>query len=138
MAPNKDLHIPILVIFNSLLTLEMQRFLATVTEAVVSGPGWKKFVKPTVGRGNTAWPRSPDEQQRHGVRYDFDKEVTRDGKVYNKFQMQPNAGKVPSVIKTWREKAPRGTHSVMAEVLVPKDGNEEDVEKALNDAHKDI
>ncbi|KAG8871616.1 hypothetical protein FRB97_008444 [Tulasnella sp. 331] len=99
----------------------MQRFLAGVTEAVVSGHGWKKF------------------QEKHGVRYDYDGEQEIDGTVYHKFQMQANAGnKIPSIVKNWRSKADRGTHDVMADVFVPKGGDKGDVEASLNEAHKGV
>lgn len=53
----------------------------------------KKFFEPTVGRGNTVWPRSPADMLRYGVRWDYDGEITRDdGNLYHKFQLQPNAG----------------------------------------------
>lgn len=117
----------------------MQRFLQKVSESVVSSNGWKKLARPTVGRGLTAYPKDPAEQQRLGVRYDYDGEITGgDGTVYHKFQMQPNAGNdIPSTIKNWRD-ANGGTHTVMANVLVKKDGTKEDVKDALAEAHKVI
>ena len=115
----------------------MQRFLAGVTEAVIDSNGWKKLLNPTVTRGSTAWPRDSGEQERYGVRYDYDGEQEIDGVVYHKFQMQPNAGKIPSTIKNWRSNA-GGTHAVMAKVFVPKDGDKSSVETALNEAHKGI
>lgn len=117
----------------------MQRFLTGVTEAVVAGHGWKKFVNPTVTRGSTAWPRDSGEQEKHGVRYDYDGEQEIDGTVYHKFQMQANAGnKIPSTVKNWRSKADRGTHDVMADVFVLKGGDKDDVEAALNKAHEGV
>jgi hypothetical protein len=47
--------------------------------------------------------------------------------------MQANGGKVPSIIKSWRE-SHGGTYAVIATALVKKDGTKEDVEKGLNDA----
>ncbi|EJT97071.1 hypothetical protein DACRYDRAFT_25209 [Dacryopinax primogenitus] len=121
------------------LTLEMQRFLTAVTEAIVGGLGWKKFINPTVTRGSTAWPRDSGEQEKHGVRYDYDGEQEIDGTVYHKFQMQANAGnKIPSTIKKWRSKADRGTHVVMADVFVPRGGGKDDVEAALKKAHEGV
>ena len=109
-----------------------------VSDSVVSSNGWKKLARPTVGRGSTAYPKDPAEQQRLGVRYDYDGEITRDGTVYHKFQMQPNAGNdIPSTIKKWRD-ANGGTHAVMTKVFVKKDGTKEDVESALAEAHKEI
>ena len=48
--------------------------------------------------------------------------------------MQPNAGtKIPSSIKQWREKN-GGTHAVMANVYVKKDGTKEDAQTSLENA----
>ncbi|KAF1835736.1 hypothetical protein BDW02DRAFT_567776 [Decorospora gaudefroyi] len=71
----------------------------------ISGPSTlfnKKFTDVTVGRGKTVYPKSSADQERVGVRWDYDGEVSRADGVYNKFQMQPNAGKVPSSIRQWR------------------------------------
>jgi len=52
--------------------------------------------------------------------------------------MQPNAGNdIPSTIKNWRD-ANGGTHAGMANVLAKKDGTKEDVEAALEEAHKGV
>ncbi|EAS27296.2 uncharacterized protein CIMG_09901 [Coccidioides immitis RS] len=99
----------------------------------VEGQAWRKFTNPTAGRGKTAFPKGQAEQERLGVRWDYDGEVTKGDEVYHKFQMQPNAGKVPSSIKRWRE-GHGGTHAVMSTALVKKDGSKEDVEKGLNEA----
>ncbi|KAG2115176.1 uncharacterized protein F5147DRAFT_769636 [Suillus discolor] len=65
-----------------------------------------------------------------------------DGKAWQKLanptagrgkMLQANAGKVPSTIKQWRE-ANGGTHAVMADVFVKKDGTKEDVEEGLEAA----
>ena len=59
--------------------------------------------------------------------------------MYYKYQMQANAGdKIPSIIKNWRGKAEGGTHAVMADVLIPKGGEKNDVKEALEKAHKEI
>lgn len=42
------------------------------------------------------------------------------------FQIQPNAGKVPSTIREWREKN-GGTHAVMGVMYVKKGGSVDDV-----------
>jgi len=117
----------------------MQRFLQKVQDTVVSGNSWKKLARPSVGRGKTAFPKDPAEQKRLGVRYDYDGEIAgEDGTVYHKFQMQANQGNdIPSTIKNWRQ-ANGGTHAVMANVLVKKDGTKEDVGDALAAAHKGI
>lgn len=111
----------------------MQKALKKATGKAVEGNAWKKFTNPSVSRGKTTFPKTQAEQESVGVRWDYDGEVTKADVVYHKFQMQPNAGKVPSSIKTWRE-GHGGTHAVMATALVKKDGSKEDAEKGLNDA----
>ncbi|RMD43649.1 hypothetical protein DV735_g1433, partial [Chaetothyriales sp. CBS 134920] len=64
---------------------------------------WKKFTKPTVRRGQTVWPKAPADLSKYGVRFDYDGEIIKDGVTYHKFQCQPNAGKVPSSVKRWRD-----------------------------------
>ena len=116
----------------------MQRFLSGITEAALNGNGWKKLLNPTVARGLTAWPKGSSDQERHGVRYDYDGEIEIGGIIYHKFQMQANAGNgIPSTIKRWRG-AKGGTHAVMANVLVRKDGNKQEVRDALTKAHKEV
>lgn len=66
-----------------------------------------------------------------------DDEVNKADGTYHKFQLQPNAGKVPSSIKQWRD-VNGGTHAVMATSYVKKDGTKEDVEKALKDAAESV
>jgi len=117
----------------------MQRYLAGVSKAVLDGNGWKKLANPTVARGKTAWPKVPNEQARYGVRFDYDGEIEIDGVLYNKFKMQPNAGDdVPSTIKNWRNKAKGGTHAVMADLLVPKDGDKGAVKEVLEKANEGV
>ncbi|OOF98688.1 hypothetical protein ASPCADRAFT_204463 [Aspergillus carbonarius ITEM 5010] len=113
----------------------MQKALKSAVGKAVEGNAWKKFTNPTAGPGKTAFPKGQAEQERLGVRWDYDGEVTDDDAdvVYHKFQMQPNAGKVPSTIKRWRENH-GGTHAVMATALVKKDGSKEDVEEGLKEA----
>lgn len=109
----------------------MKKILRTAVASAVDGNVWKKFSSPTVARGKAVFPQKESEQEKLGVRWDYDKEITTDGKVYNKFQLQANSGKVPSTIKKWREA--NGDHAVMADVLVKKGGTKEDVEKGLTD-----
>ena len=51
--------------------------------------------------------------------------------------MQNAGGDIPSTIKNWRD-ANGGTHAVMANVYVKKDGTQEDVKAALAAAHGEI
>lgn len=112
---------------------KMKKILRTAVAHAVDGNVWKKFSSPSVARGKTVFPLQSAEQEQLGVRWDYDEVITTDGKVYNKFQLQPNAGKVPSTIKKWRE-ANGGTHAVMADVYVKKDGTKDDVEEGLTAA----
>ncbi|KAL2384043.1 hypothetical protein RJ035_005500, partial [Blastomyces gilchristii] len=88
-----------------------------------------KFTSVTAARGGTAYPKKPSELLNLGIRWDFDGEVTINGVVYNKFQVQPNAGKVPAPVSEWRRKN-GGTHAVMGSMFVKKDGSVDDVESA--------
>jgi hypothetical protein len=108
----------------------MQKALKDAVSKAVEGNTWKKFTNPSAGRGKTAFPKGQAEQERVGVRWDYDGEVTKADVVYHKFQMQPNAGKVPSSIKRWREDH-GGTHAMMAIAFVKKDGTKGDVEQGL-------
>ncbi|KAK2768412.1 hypothetical protein FQN54_000267 [Arachnomyces sp. PD_36] len=88
----------------------------------------KKFTSVTVNRGGTAYPKAMSDLQKLGFRWDFDGEVSIGGILYNKFQVQPNAGKVPSSVSQWRKKN-GGTHAVMGTMLVKKGGTEADVQE---------
>ncbi|KAL2377673.1 hypothetical protein RJZ90_006550 [Blastomyces dermatitidis] len=61
-------------------------------------------------------------------------EPTDDGKEYHKFPLQLNTGKMPSLIKQWRDND-RGTHSVMAMMYFPK-GVKLDPQIFLQEAEK--
>lgn len=112
----------------------MKKILRTAAAKAVNGNAWQKFSNPTAGRGKTVFPKKDSEQEQLGVRWDYDGEITsEEGTIYHKFQLQPNAGNVPSTIKRWRE-ANGGTHAVMADVLVKKDGTKKDVEEGLETA----
>ncbi len=115
----------------------MKKSISSAVNKAVEGNVWKKFTEVSVGRGKTVYPKSSADQERVGVRWDFDGEVTKADVVYNKFQMQPNAGKVPSSIKQWRDQN-GGTHAVMADVLVKKGGTQDDVKTALEEAAKSV
>ena len=115
----------------------MKKVIRTAIGQATEGNTWQKFANPSAGRGNTVFPKSKAEQERIGIRWDYDGQVEKDGTVYHKFQLQPNAGKVPSTIKRWRD-ANGGTHAVMASVLVKKDGTKEDVETALKEGAESV
>ncbi|PVH71025.1 hypothetical protein DL98DRAFT_378913, partial [Cadophora sp. DSE1049] len=86
----------------------------------------KKLTNVSVSRGQTAYPKKQKDLENLGIRWDYDGEVEHDGTLYNKFQIQPNSGKVDSTIRQWREKN-GGTHAVMGVMYVKKDGSVEDV-----------
>ncbi|RAH47867.1 uncharacterized protein BO95DRAFT_461617 [Aspergillus brunneoviolaceus CBS 621.78] len=104
----------------------------SVVEAI-TGPGskvWEKLPRPTVGRGKTQWPKSASNLENHGVRFDYDGTIEENGSVYHKYQVQPNAGKIPSSWKGWRDRN-RGTHAVIGTVKVKQDATRDDVDEAL-------
>lgn len=126
--------------YNSLLTntcVRMRKAYRDVVEKAVEGNVWKKFSSPSASQGKPAWPKGNNEQETIGIRYDYDGEVTRSDGTYHKFQIQPNAGKIPSTFKTWREDN-GGTHAVMASAYVKRDGNKDDVRKGLEQAADEI
>lgn len=96
----------------------------------------RKFFSPTAARGKTVWPKSPADMLRYGVRWDYDGVITKDdGKEYHKFQLQPNAGKIPTSIKQWCDKH-GGTHSVMTTLYILKgtEPSAEIFEEAMQEA----
>lgn len=106
---------------------------AFMTEAL-KGNNWTKFPNPSVPRGQTAFPRRPGDQERLGIRCDYDTVVNKDGIDYHTYKMQANQGKIPSSIKAWRDK--NGTDAVMTIIWVKVDATEEEVSAALEDAAK--
>ncbi|KAH9956474.1 hypothetical protein BGW80DRAFT_252442 [Lactifluus volemus] len=112
----------------------MQKALGKVVAYVVEGNAWTKLTNPAVVRGRTVFPLKEADKQRLGIRFDYDGEATRNGTLCHKYQMQPNAGDdIPASIKRWRDKK-GGTHEVMADVYVKKEGTKDDVKKALEEA----
>ena len=106
-------------------------FKALIAEAT-KGNTWQKFAYPSAARGKTAYPKTPGDQERYGIRYDYDTLVNKDGTDFHTFKMQPNKGKIPPSIKLWRDK--NGTDAVMATVWVKKDASAEEVKAALEAA----
>jgi hypothetical protein len=115
----------------------MKKSVNSAVSKAIDGNTWKKFTEVSVARGKTVFPKSSADQERVGVRWDYDGQISRLDGVYNKFQMQPNAGKIPSSIKQWRE-ANGGTHSVMASAYVKQGGSKDDVKKGLEEAAKSV
>lgn len=111
--------------------------LINLGDTVVKSGAWKKLVNPSASRGKTEWPKSKADLEKIGVRLDYDGQVIQEGVTYHKYQCQPNAGKVPSSIKDWRE-SNGGTHAVMASVYVKKDGTKEEVQAAIDQAVKKV
>lgn len=106
-------------------------------DTVVKSGAWKRLVNPSASRGQTQWPKSNADLERIGVRFDYDGQVTHGGTTYHKYQCQPNAGKIPSSIKTWRE-SNGGTHAVMTSIFIKKDGSKEEVKAAIDEGVKQI
>lgn len=98
---------------------------------------WKKLINPTVGGGGTQWPKSTSDLESHGIRFDYDGDVEENGETYHKYQVQPNAGKIPSTWKAWRDKN-GGTHSVIGTLKDKKGATKADVEDALNNFEGDF
>lgn len=111
------------------------KYLVRIKDAVVQA-AWKKLVDPKVERGRTAWPKSQADLLKYGIRLDYDGVVTKDGREYHKYQCQPNAGKVDSSIRDWRDKN-GGTHAVITSFLIKKKGSAKDVDDAVGKAFKD-
>jgi hypothetical protein len=78
------------------------------------------------------------EQEKFGIRFDYDGTITQDGVSYHKFQVQPNAGKVPTSISNWMKRNGNSTHAVMADVLIKDGATENEVEEAVENAFDDI
>ena len=117
----------------------MQRAFKSVVSLAVEGNNWTKFANPTAGRGLTAYPKKPADQERICVRFDYDGVISKgqDGEEYHNFEMQPNAGNIPSSFEGWGD-ASGGTHSVVANVLVKKGATKGEVEGALKDAVAEV
>lgn len=96
---------------------------------------WKKLGKPTVDRGKTQWPKGTSELERQGVRFDYDGEVVQGDQKYHKWQVQPNAGKIPSSWENWRDKN-GGTHAVIATFKVKDNATKDEVKQALDGLDK--
>ncbi|KAF2749354.1 hypothetical protein M011DRAFT_475453 [Sporormia fimetaria CBS 119925] len=91
-----------------------------------------KLFDPTVLRGKTAWPKEKAQQERHGIRFDYDGEVIRkDGKAYHKFNVQPNAGKIPASLRDYRN-SDGGNHAVMGSIHLPVNYKGEDKAALFN------
>ncbi|KIW39676.1 uncharacterized protein PV06_08268 [Exophiala oligosperma] len=115
----------------------MSKAVKRATQAAFEGNTWKKFTDPSVGRGKTVFPKNEADKERLGIRWDYDGEVTKADGTYHKFQMQPNAGKVPASIEDWKKKH-GGTHAVMATAFVKKGGSKNDVKEGLEKAADDV
>lgn len=108
----------------------MNKIFSRVEQGLVNSAVSKKLTSVSVSRGKTAWPKADPDLTNLGIRFDFDGEITQNGVVYNKFQVQPNAGKVPSSVRQWRD-SNGGTHAVMGSMLVKKGGTKDDVKEAF-------
>ena len=57
----------------------MQKVLKSAVGKAVEGNAWKEFTNPSAGRRKTAFPKAQAEQERLGVRWDYDGKVTKRG-----------------------------------------------------------
>ncbi|GAM88999.1 hypothetical protein ANO11243_070330 [Dothideomycetidae sp. 11243] len=108
----------------------MNKIWAKASEMATSAA--KKFTDVSVPRGKTAFPKTSKDLENLGLRWDFDGEVVRDGKSYNKFQVQTNSGKIPSTLKDWQREN-GGTHAVMGTMYVKKEGDKDDVKEGFDE-----
>ncbi|KAK8229523.1 hypothetical protein HDK77DRAFT_500897 [Phyllosticta capitalensis] len=114
------------------------KFMFKAVKRVFSTNDWKKFVNPTVVRGGTIWPKSEKEQEEVGIRFDYDGEVETDEGTRIKIQIQPNRGNIPTKISNWMKRNGATTHAVMATIYVLKNGNMEDLRKAMEEGFAKI
>ncbi|KAI1975377.1 hypothetical protein LOZ53_003930 [Ophidiomyces ophidiicola] len=93
---------------------------------------WKKFVNPTVRCGQTIYPPRINQEE-VGIQYDYNGEIMKESVVYHKYNIQPNAGKIKTAFKNWRD-TNGDTHATMTSILVKKDGTKDDVKAAVEGA----
>lgn len=121
----------------------MQKAYASAFSALLENNGAAKLSNPSVTRGATAVPRDPSLAAKVGIRLDYDNwqelAVGPDIFKYHRYQLQVNAGdSIPHAFKAWRDKQKRGTHAVMAVVLIKEGASREEVFDALMEAVKDV
>ena len=119
-------------------TAQMKRTLGKAFQSLLEGNGWEKLSTPSVTRGATAVPRNPSAFERIGLRLDYDGTVDRADGKYHKFELQVNAGKIPSAFSRWKNEQSSGTHSVMAKVEIKDGATKAEIEAALKEATKDV
>jgi len=117
----------------------MSRKWRTVVDFVMGNSnGWKKLLNPTCEVHQTAFPKTNKDLEKLGIRFDFAGTIEEGGRKYHRFQAQVNDGqKIPSGWKKWREDHEKGTHAIVATVVVPDSGTKEEVEDALVNAKID-
>lgn len=113
----------------------MRKGFRPVNEALRKGAS-KKLTNVSVSEGGTAWPKAPKDLQNYGIPFDYAGQTStlkgHLGEMFNKFEVQPNAGKIPTTFKDWRDKN-GGTHAVMGILYVKAGGSLEDVETAFKE-----
>lgn len=95
--------------------------------ALKSGKSW---LNQQLEGGKTQWPKSQSDLENQGVRFDYDGTIDDNGQVYHKYQVQPNAGKIPSSWREWRDKN-GGTHAVIGSVKIKEGATKDEVESSL-------
>ncbi|KAL8726442.1 MAG: hypothetical protein Q9166_006720 [cf. Caloplaca sp. 2 TL-2023] len=118
----------------------MVNFHKRLLNGALEGNTWQKLATCKVNPGVAAWPKGAQNQTRIGVRFDYecDVVVTEDkpdgstiSTTYHQYDVQPNAGDIPTTPKAFRDK--HGTHATMAKALIKKDGTKEDVELGIKE-----
>jgi hypothetical protein len=95
--------------------------LRAFAEIIIGRPSTlHKFFHVTVAKGKTVWPKTAADLLRYGVRWDYGGTVKLDDDLeYEKFDLQPNAGKIPHTIAVWRDQH-GGTHAVIGSMYLLK------------------
>lgn len=107
----------------------------------------QKFTRPTVGLGNTTWPKAQKELKNVGFHFDLS-DVTRNipddrpgaakgaTRKAHVFKWQAAREAEDSSIKNWIKK--HGTHAVAATLEIPEDASHEEFTQILNDTASKI
>jgi len=101
-----------------------------VVKAMFEGNGWEKLANPKARQHGTAWPTSPNLQERYGIRFDY--AGTTDGK--HRYTIQGNKKADNSTIKEWVNK--HGSDAKIAQVEIKegasKDETREEIDKTFD------
>lgn len=111
-----------------------------VKRTLLDGKGWEKLARVTVKEGEIAQPTNPLKRTELGVRFIYIGQAVCEDGIYNRFFMKPNAGNIETTLKKWRDRRGQasGAHATMAEMLVKRNGDKKDVEKAIDQVMADV